>query len=258
MNSKIHFVIQSTEIKSGSGYATYQKDSGGFFTLPGIVLGKTSRNNNNYDVNSLVNCMTDPKTRFYRMLTEGNLNGEWGHPMTKDFDRLTKINEKELCLFISKVWTGSIKTGETVVWVKFKPVGPYGKVFEEALEDPSRNANLSIRVACAEGPYRDGVQYLFPKFVVTFDGVGAGGYAEASKRTAIDNLQVGQECYNYIFDEKDLTDDIGKRLVYTENYHKDSVLDYFKAESIKMQQKIVSINKNTGNQSVAFNNLFLK
>lgn len=261
-SSKIHFVIQSTEIKTGSNeYFKNMKDAEGFYAYPGIVIGKTSRNNNYYDPKCLVECMTNPASRFYRMLTEGNLNGELGHPKTQDLTRLTQIYEDRQALFIKKIETGTLKTGEQVVWVKFKPCGVFGKIFEEALEDPHRNANLSIRVACSEGPMKNGVQCLLPRFVVTWDAVGAGGYAEASKRTALDNYaqMISIEDQHMIFDEKDLTEEAGQNLMFMENYNKDSLLEYFRADSIKIDSKIITIDRfNPQEKAISFNSLYLR
>lgn len=236
----ISFVIQSAEIKTGSNkfFKSIKDPKTGTYKLPGFVFDQPSRNKKLYDTNSMVDCITNPNTRFYRMLTEGGLHGEWGHPKTDDFSRLTTIDENNYALWIKKVWVDTLKTGETVMWVEFKPCGPKGQFFEEALEDPDRNASLSIRVACVDGPTRNGISTLFPKCLVTTDAVGSGGFQAASKRTAIEHMSM--EDFIISFSENDLTENVAKNLVYMENYNKDSILEYFRADSIKVTNQIIT------------------
>lgn len=260
MATNINFVIQSMEIKTGSNtFFKSIKDKEGFYSLPGFVFDEPSRNKKIYDTNSMIDCVSNPATRFYRMLTEGNLRGEWGHPITKDFDRLTKIDEKSYALWIGKIWVGELKTGEKVIWVKFKTCGPYGKCFEEALEDPHMNSSLSIRVACVDGPMQaGGNQLLYPKCMVTFDAVGGGGYMQACKRIAMDNKTdiLGMEDYSLHFTENDLTESVGNNLIHMENYNKESVLEYFKADSIIKKKEIIKVDMKAI-QSVNFHNSFV-
>lgn len=250
---KINFVIQATEIKTGSNkFYKSLKDKDGFYELPGFVFDVPSRNRKLYDTPAMVECVTNPNTRFYRMLTDSTLHAEWGHPKDVSFSRLTSIDENNYSHFIKGIRTDNLKTGEKVIWVKFKPCGPKGKFFEEALEDEHRNACLSIRVACVDGPMIGEIQRLYPKFMVTFDAVGGGGFQQASKKFAIENSNISMEDYSYYFDEKDITEEVGRNLVHMESYSKDSILEYFRADSIKTVSKIIT----PSIQAVNFHNAF--
>ena len=59
---------------------------------------------------------------------------------------------------------------------------------------------------------------------------------------------------SYYFTEKDVTEEVGKNLIFMENYNKDSILEYFKADSIKVVNKIITPDK----QAVNFHNAFKK
>lgn len=260
---KISFVVQSLDIKTGSNeYLKPLRDKDGFYTMPGFVFYQASRNGKEYDAISMVDCITNPQSRFNRMLVEGCLGGEYGHPFTSDFKRLIKIVEQNQAIFIQKVFTGVLRDGSEVVWVRFKPAGPFGKYFEEALEDPSRNACLSLRAACAEGPTTNGVLKLFPKYLVTFDAVGGGGYQQACKRAAIENQGeiLGMEDYSISVEESEITEDVGKQLVHTESYNHQSLLDYFRAESIVVNKQIIRVPANTNLEQAArsFHSLYGK
>lgn len=255
--NKISFVVQAMDIKSD---VSLIRDKDGFYTMPGYVFGKVSRNGKGYDTPHMVDCITNPTARFNRMLVERSLHGEAGHPRTEDFKRLCTILETQHAIFIEKVWTGQLKTGETVLWVRFKPAGPYGKFFAEALEDPRRNASLSIRAACKPGPIQNGVQMLYPKVLVTLDAVGGGGYAEACKRVALENSAeiMSMEDYYSEFSEDVLTEEVGRQIVATENYNRESLLEFFRADSITINSKIITIDTaNPSKNAVSFHKYFV-
>ena len=102
----------------------------------------------------------------------------------------------------------------------------------------SWNSSLSIRVACVDGPTRNNITTLFPKCLVTVDAVGSGGFQAASKRTALEHITM--EDFSINFSEKDLTENVVKNLVYMENYNKDSILEYFKADSVTVTKQIIT------------------
>lgn len=255
--AKISFVIQGMDIRSD---VKTIKDKDGFYTIPGYVFDKPSRNGKLYDTPHFVNCLTDPNARINRMLVERCLHGESGHPKTTDFDRLCTILETNYAVFYDKLWTGQLKSGETVLWTRLKPVLPNGGWFEQALEDPKRNVSLSIRAACQPGPQRDGYKVLYPKILVTLDAVGGGGYGEASKISAMNNIDMVQvgECWYQEFDESVLTDDVA-RMVFCEDYNKESLLDHFRAESITMTKELITIDTEDPNyRATSFFKCFMK
>lgn len=249
--AKISFVVQAMDIRSDIERI---RDKDGFWCLPGYVFDKASRNGKKYDTPHMIDCITNPTSRFNRLLVERSLHGEAGHPRTEDFKRLCTILETNHCIFIEKVWPSELKTGETVLWTKFKCVGPYGKYFDEALMDPRRNASLSIRAACKPGAIQNGEQILYPKILVTLDAVGGGGFGEACKRVALENSDTipAMEDFHCEFDDSVLTDEVGQ-LVYTENYHRDALLEHFRADSIVISKKLITIDTEDPNKkSVAF------
>jgi hypothetical protein len=135
--------------------------------------------------------MRDPDSRFNICLRDGNLFGEWGHPVIrdqKDMDRLLQIDEKYISHVFNRIWVDDKPImlhgieGFPIRAV-IKPCGPYGDVLEKSLRDPQINTSFSIRSLCtpATGPKRE-YEYRQVQIVVTFDAVHAPGFEMATKR----------------------------------------------------------------------------
>lgn len=256
LQNKYSFVIQSMELNGSSWKEKVLKDKDGFYTMPGFVFNKPSRNGKIYDAAHMVDCVTNPNTRFYRMLTESTLHGEYGHPISTDFKRMCKIKEQRYALFISKIYTSTLRDGTSVINVKFRPVGPYGKFFQEALDDPIRNSCLSVRVVCKDGPVQGQVMYLYPKIMITFDGVGGGGFLECSK-SFVDGERFSTEDMYIPLNEPQILSDIRSTNIYTENLESNELLDFLRADSATIKTKLISSSVNIEEiKAIKFHSLF--
>ena len=187
--SDIHFVVETLEVKNGKRLKAIRPNSDGYFEkFPIAVLGIPSRNRTFYDVSTVVTPLTDPNSRINMTLTEGNLFGEWGHPyldpVKPDLSRLMTILEKEQSHHFRKICTGEkLDNGGTILYADVKPCGPYGKYLEDQMMDPHINNSFSLRSICSQTIDRaNNLIMRKVKHLITFDAVGAGGYAESSKR----------------------------------------------------------------------------
>lgn len=169
-----------------------EPDEQGFYTVPVGCIGIPTRGNVIYEPNSLLKAMNDPKGRFNICLRDGNLCGEYGHPVIEgkeDMPRLFRIDEHHISHYFGAIWTDKPFTfnGETAIPImaKVKPTGPKGKILKEQLDDPNHNTSFSIRTLClpVDGPRRD-MSYREVQMIITFDAVHAPGYATTSKRYA--------------------------------------------------------------------------
>jgi hypothetical protein len=168
------------------------------------VIGKPSRNNVLYDPNSFVNAMTDTRSRFYKNLTEGNLEGEWGHPLQsitpkEAIQRTLTIDRTKVSHYFAKVWTENSRDGKyIVVYADVVPNGPYGQFLRESFADPKRNTAFSLRsLTSAPRAIGGGVNSKSIVAMVTFDAVDGPGFEEASKR-----FMVGNEGFNFQTQDK--------------------------------------------------------
>ena len=180
-------------LPSANGYAIkgLTPDENGCYDVVLGCVGAPTRANVIYEPESLVGCMKDPESRFNICLRDGNLFGEWGHPVIKDrkdMDRLMQIDEHYISHVFTKIWIDekpiTIKGVEGYpIRAKVKPCGPYGEVLEKSLRDPNINTAFSIRSLCfpSSGPRRD-CEYRKVQVVVTFDAVNAPGFEMATKR----------------------------------------------------------------------------
>jgi hypothetical protein len=180
-------------------------DSNGVYKgLPLGVIGQASRNGSEYDVESMVFALSNPASIFYKKLTEGNLRGEYGHPVVKDKSdiiRIAQVDPKCISHAITGIQT---KKGEgyTMIYGDIKPCGPYGKYLKETLEDDQLTTSFSLRSLCDKPTTKPGnIQYKVVRALVTFDAVDMPGFEMASDRYAMeakldvsDKQQFGEVC----------------------------------------------------------------
>lgn len=169
--------------------------------MPMAVLGTVTDNNTYYDVDSFVYQLNSPTTFFNRLLSDGKLYGEFGHPdllsLTKEqqIRRLTKIDEKNQSHHISAVMTGEkLENGGRIIYGLVKPAGPYGEFLKQTLDDPCQNTSFSLRSITHDRAVGN-ITHRVAKMFVTFDYVCGGGYVEAAKRWApgVESLDITRD-----------------------------------------------------------------
>lgn len=198
MLPQLFFNIQTLQVKDGAALKAMKPDKDGIYRgIPLTVLGQASRNNKFYDERSVVDCITNPKSRFFINLTEGNLEGEWGHPLIareSDIARLAHIERERVSHYFTRVYTERMGN-MTVVFGDVVPFGPYGKYLKESLEDPRRNTAFSLRSLCARMGQDGSVTRQRMLALITFDAVDGPGYEMASKRFAAstESISIQQE-----------------------------------------------------------------
>lgn len=185
-----------------------EPDERGFFPMVIGCLGMPTRGKIFYDVQSTLDAMKDTTSRFNICLRDGNLSGEYGHPVAEkreDIPRLLRIDEH----FLSHYF-GSISVDSEPITVEgmeafpiratVKPTGPYGDILEKQLRDPYHNTSFSIRSLCLpiSGP-NQAYDYRKVQIIVTFDAVHAPGYSITSKRYV-----TGQESFDMPVKRSDL------------------------------------------------------
>lgn len=153
--------------------------------LPLMVLGKVSRNNKDYEINSMVDAISNKSSAFYRRLVAGQLFGEIGHPVVtdeKDISRILVIDPTRISHQIHRVYTGeTTEKGHTIVYGDIEPAKPYGNVLAESLANPRRNTAFSLRSLVSKIGQSGSVIRQRVCALVTVDFVDCPGYSEASK-----------------------------------------------------------------------------
>jgi hypothetical protein len=184
--SRVSFDISSIMLNKSNQKAIKPDKEGIYRKLPLLVLGKISRNNKDYDVNSMVEAISSPNSLFYKKLVAGQLEGEWWHPLTGNDEsalaRIAKIERNNVSHHIHRVYTGEpTEQGHVIVYGDIEPSGPYGPHLKESLESPRINTAFSLRSLVSNMGEKDGVIKQRVIVLVTIDAVDSPGYAEASK-----------------------------------------------------------------------------
>ncbi len=184
--SNVAFDISSALYTDGGSKAMTPDANGVYKAFPVMVLGKTSRNGKNYDVESMVFAITNPSSVFYKKLHAGQLQGEYGHPFVteeKDLARIAMVDPTKVSHVIHRVYCSpSTERGNTIVYADIQPFGPYGKYLDESFKSPHINTAFSLRSLVAQtGTNADGSINQRVTALITIDAVDAPGYAEASK-----------------------------------------------------------------------------
>lgn len=185
---RISFTVDVLSIKNGRKLGMIRPDEHGYYTVPMAVFGTVTDNRTYYEVEEFVHHITSPDSSFNKLLTDGKLMGELGHPMIallpedKQLIRLMLIDEKQVSHNIGKLWTGEkLETGGKIVYGKVKPTGPNGDYLKQSLDDPCLNTSFSLR-SIAQSRQENGITIRKIRQLITFDYVNGGGYQEAAKR----------------------------------------------------------------------------
>lgn len=186
----LFFHVGIMENLNGFKLSGHEPDEKGFFPVVVGCFGIPTRGKVIYDPASLVECIKDTSSRFNICLRDGNLCGEYGHPVIeteKDMNRLFRIDEHYKSHYFGDIWTGepiTINGMEAIpIRARVKPCGPYGDTLEKELRDPYHNTSFSIRSLCLpmNGPNPE-YEYRKVQMVITFDAVHAPGFDITSKR----------------------------------------------------------------------------
>lgn len=241
--SNLTFSVQTLHTMQGGTLKSVKPDKDGVYKrVPIAVIGMPSRNNALYEPTSFVNAITDSRTRFFKNLTEGNLEGEWGHPIIGTdkkaaVSRTLHIDRKMVSHYFTRVWTEPTDDGSyTLVYADVVPCGPYGQYLKESFEDVKRNTSFSLRSLTSEPrQLPNGVLSKSIVALVTFDAVDGPGFEAASKRfMSSEELGlelVDQECATVsmadIIEFPDFENAVGFEAVKCQE-----ILDIFEAESV--------------------------
>ena len=129
---KACFVIETMEVVDGQKLKSAHPDKYGYYTVPLAVIGRVTMNRTFYIPEQFIESMTGINSPFAMQVRNGNMFGEWGHPYTKDLNRIGIVMEKEVSHHIRKVYTRPLEDGSTLILGEIKPFGPYGKYLEES------------------------------------------------------------------------------------------------------------------------------
>lgn len=209
MSAGYRFSISSFALDKPISKKVCESNEQGFYEVVVGCVGVPTRASVVYEPESVIDCMTDPTSRFNICLRDGQLKGEWGHPVVEskdDLNRLLRIDEHYISHVFGKIWIDDsiLVNGQEAYPIRalVKPCGPYGDVLEKSLKDPYINTSFSIRSLClpSDGPDRR-YEYRKVQMIITFDAVHAPGFDITSKRYVSSN-----ESFEYKVSVDDLKD----------------------------------------------------
>lgn len=247
------FTVQTLQVKDGKSLKSIEPDSDGVYkNVPLLVLGMVSRNNAFYDVASMVDSIVNPNSRFNKNLVEGNLEGEWGHPLikdTSDLARLLVIDRTKVSHYFTKVFTKKTEDGQyTLVCGDVVPYGPYGKYLIDSFADSKRNTSFSLRSLTTKPNIINGVQHKKVLSLITIDAVDGCGFEQASKRfisndstESISAIDAETQTLEYEVSSEELVQNgWAKELIGIENITNQQVLDMLESNEVTVRNEIFS------------------
>lgn len=248
MDNNMVFSISTQMVLEGRELKSVEPDSEGVYRgIPLTAIGINSRNNVNYDPRSVVRCITTVTNRFNVNLVEGNLEGEWGHPLVtkkEELPRLLYIDRTRISHYFRHVYAKKSASGDyIIVYGDLVAFGPYGQYLRESFADKKRNTCFSLRSAAkvtgTDGP----ITYKEMLALVTFDAVDGPGFAIAGKRNSdIDAVQ-SMEAIDIPADREDLKASMealklsGVESIITDN----QLLDIFQSNQIRIRENVVAV-----------------
>ena len=233
------FHAETMLVRDGGQLRAPVPDKYGFYeNIPMAVLGIPTQNNTYYFVNEFKDQIVNPNSFFNKVLTDGKLYGEWGHPkltgMSREdqLNRLSVIDEDRISHNFRNVRNGrELSTGGMLVVADIKPHGPQAGPLRASLDDPYVNTAFSLR-GITDTEMRGGIAYRRLRKLVTFDAVFAGGYSQAAKRfaSAMENLSGGS--FSDVSIPMDVTDRLVFNQVALESWTDHELNDIFKARQV--------------------------
>lgn len=243
--SNIAFDVSSALYTEGGAKALQPNNQGVYEKVCVMVLGKTSRNGKNYDVESMVYAITGRDSIFYKKLRAGQLQGEYGHPFVtdeKDLARIALVDPTKVSHIIHRVYCGaSTEAGHTLVYADIQPFGPYGKCLDESFKSPYINTAFSLRSLVAQtGTASDGSINQKVTALITIDAVDAPGYAEASK------VCVGTEGITVPINHPEEHMNILANVCGCESVNDQQLLDLLEVDKVTIKRNVRGLVNSTG------------
>lgn len=245
------FSLQTITTSAVGSLRSIQPDTEGIYRgVPLTVIGMPSRNNMLYDPQSLVHAMTNPQSKFYKDLTGGSLNGEYGHPVLVGLakqdalKRLSIIVETQVSHQIVALDATQRTSDGKYIIVKgdIKPFGPYAKHLCDSFADKHHDTCFSLRNLTSM-PKR-GNDGLFHKTVVamiTYDHVtSAPGYEIASKRAmtvgteSMECVSVEENVEVFTMGDVQIGDQAFQETIGYESIRCQEVLDLLERDEVKV------------------------
>ena len=175
--ANIAFDISSALYVDGAQTNIKPDEKGVYRDMPVMVLGKVSRNNKEYEINSMVEAITSPNSIFFKKLKMGQLQGEYGHPLVlceKDLPRIAIVDPTKVSHVIHSVRCGEpTEKGHRIVYADIEPFGPYGKYLKESFDNPRINTAFSLRSLVAKIGTSGNVIKQRVTALITIDAVDA-------------------------------------------------------------------------------------
>lgn len=261
----IYFTVSTMIIDDNRKIKKPIKDDDGYYVnVPVAVMDTVSRNKTFYESGAFCEQLSGP-SNFNLRLKEGTLKGEYGHPFISNpnspegIARLLHIEPTRVCNHIRSVTIKKIADlGLNMVFVDTKGHGPYGKYFEESMDDPTVNTAFSLRgLSKANIDRRTGVIYKQLKSLVTFDSEVVGsGFKQSTKRyieNAMESLNAEKnddiycetiEHINCEIDQDNFITAIKTNSI--ETFSNTEINDIFKSKTVMINQTVVGLidNKN--------------
>ena len=186
MAGNVVFSISTEMEMEGRQLKSVKPNKDGVYTgIPLTVIGCNSRNNVNYEKESVLKCITDQQSRFCANVKTGDMEGEWGHPLLTGgncLERLLHIERTRVSHFFTRVY-GKEENGLIIIYGDVKPFGPFKQCLIDSFEDPTRNTSFSLRSAAKPiGQSADGIVQKRMLALVTFAAVDGPGFLMASNR----------------------------------------------------------------------------
>jgi len=177
-----------------------KQDENGYVNMVVGAIGTVNSRKQYYAKSKEVIGLFADSSVFQRMVKEGALYGENGHPDIEGLDqavamsRFMSIHEHHVCAHFNKVYlddslhrtSPTIESNEIAIVANVKPYGPHASVVQDAIDNPKQNLCFSIR-CLAKTEEIDG---KFIKTIIkpiTFDKVYLPGIRHATKLNSSSN-----------------------------------------------------------------------
>ena len=240
--NNVAFTVETLLTKNGEHLGSMTPDDDGYYNdFPLAVLGSSTQNNTYYHVEPFVKQITDEDSYVNKMLANGTLYGEYGHPALEGLDKMAQLNrlatvaEDRRSHHFKRIRTGkTLENGCVLIVGDIKPTGDYGPRLEENLREKFMNTCFSLR-SITKQQQKDGLLMREMLKLITFDMVTAGGYYEASKRFADNNNTAGNESLSYTFIPD--SDMVLSEQISVENFSNSELNDIFGTNDVLINRK---------------------